>query len=117
MELGSTDEIYENAHHPYTLGLQNAFPDIEGDVKDLISIPGAPPNLANPPEGCPFAARCPFADEECAKPLPQKSLSDDHRVWCHEPQGFDHIRSHADDPVLWTEGRSDRRDRYVEEKI
>jgi len=114
MELGTTDDIYENAHHPYTLGLQNAFPDIEGDVKDLISIPGTPPDLADPPEGCPFAARCPFAAEECSTPLPRKSLSDGHRVWCHEPQGFDHIRSRANDPDLWTEDRSNQ---YVEERL
>jgi len=64
MESGNVDEIFNNAHHPYTLGLQNAFPSVEGEKRDLTSIPGSPPDLSNPPSGCPFATRCPFSAPE-----------------------------------------------------
>lgn len=59
MEAGNVDEIFNNAHHPYTLGLQNAFPSVEGEKRDLTSIPGSPPDLTEPLEGCPsrLAAR------------------------------------------------------------
>ena len=103
MEFGTTDEIYNNAHHPYTLGLQNAFPSIEGEPEDLISIPGAPPDLSNPPSGCPFRERCPFASEVCKNPLQEKEPVQDHRVWCHEPTPFEEIRAKSGDPELWAE--------------
>jgi oligopeptide/dipeptide ABC transporter ATP-binding protein len=101
MEAGTTHDIFEDAHHPYTLGLQNAFPSIEGERKDLVSIPGFPPDLSNPPPGCPFAPRCPWAAEECEQPLAEQEVAEGHRVRCHAPTPFERIRASADDEALW----------------
>eukprot|EP01037_Dinobryon_pediforme_P004253 gene4253-4303_t len=51
--------------HPYTMGLMNAFPDLEGPEQLLAPIQGSPPDLHSPPSGCRFAARCPFALDLC----------------------------------------------------
>lgn len=101
LETGTTDQVYNDAHHPYTLGLQNAFPSIEGKKQDLVSIPGSPPRLENPPTGCPFAQRCPWAEPECERPLPEVTIDDDHRVMCHEPESFEQIRNDAGNKEIW----------------
>jgi len=101
MEAGTTDQIYNNAHHPYTLGLQNAFPSIEGEKQDLVSIPGFPPDLENPPDGCRFAPRCPWAEVECEHPLPEVEAGDGHRVMCHEPVPFERIREESGEKDRW----------------
>lgn len=101
MEVGTTDQVYNDAHHPYTLGLQNAFPSIEGEKQDLVSIPGFPPDLSNPPTGCPFAARCPWSAPVCEQPLPEVEIDDGHRVMCHEPTPFEQVRETADEKERW----------------
>jgi len=101
MEAGNVDEIFNNAHHPYTLGLQNAFPSVEGEKRDLTSIPGSPPDLSNPPEGCPFEARCPFSSPECSKPLPESEPVAGHRVRCHEPVPFEQMRTESREDETW----------------
>ena len=61
-ELGTTDEIFYETAHPYTLGLLRSIPDLEGAAGEaLVPIPGAPPSLINRPAGCPFHPRCEFA--------------------------------------------------------
>ena len=107
MEAGTTNHIYSDAHHPYTLGLQNAFSSIEGEKRDLVSIPGFPPDLSNPPTGCPFAARCPWSAPECAQPLPEVEVTEGHRVMCHEPTSFETIQEMADDEQLWEAQREE----------
>jgi peptide/nickel transport system ATP-binding protein len=64
-ELGPTGQIFENPLHPYTVGLMEAFPSIKGPKVPLTGIPGSPPDLANPPEGCRFAPRCPKVFDRC----------------------------------------------------
>ena len=57
--------------HPYTMGLLASMPDIEQDKSvRLQPIPGSPPDMTNPPKGCPFAPRCPYARSICAAELP-----------------------------------------------
>jgi oligopeptide/dipeptide ABC transporter ATP-binding protein len=72
VETGSIDEAFRSPRHPYTLGLLRSVPDLE-DVREVLrSIPGTPPDLVNPLEGCRFAPRCPFAQADCTvgdKPL------------------------------------------------
>ena len=72
VETGSIDETFRSPRHPYTLGLLRSVPDLE-DVRDVLrSIPGTPPDLVHPPEGCRFAPRCEFAQPDCTvgdKPL------------------------------------------------
>jgi oligopeptide transport system ATP-binding protein len=66
MEQGSAEDIFYRPAHPYTLALLNAAPRLHGSAGPLVAIPGAPPNLAQMPPGCPFAPRCALADARCA---------------------------------------------------
>ena len=71
MENSPADELYDNPRHPYTLGLLGAIPRLDaGATKRLSPIPGLPPDLANPPQGCPFVPRCPFRVEKCFQERP-----------------------------------------------
>ena len=106
MEAGTTEEIFNDAKHPYTLGLQNAFPSVAGEKKDLISIPGSPPDLSSPPRGCPFESRCPFSTAACGEPLPEIETEDGHRVRCHEPVPFDEMREESTRRELWQSQRA-----------
>ena len=101
MEAGNVDEIFNNAHHPYTRGLQNAFPSVEGDKRDLTSIPGSPPDLSEPLQGCPFASRCPFAAPVCEEEVPVLEPVEGHRVRCHEPVPFEQIRNRSGEDETW----------------
>jgi peptide/nickel transport system ATP-binding protein len=51
--------------HPYTRGLLNSFPSLRGPRRELTGIPGTPPDLRNPPKGCPFIPRCGHAVDSC----------------------------------------------------
>lgn len=77
VEKGATREVLKTPLHPYTMGLANAFPDLHLKDKQLISIEGSPPNLVNPPTGCRFAPRCPFALERCSIEEPRYKEVDD----------------------------------------
>lgn len=101
MEAGGVGEIFNNAHHPYTLGLQNAFPSVEGEKRDLTSITGSPPDLTEPLKGCPFASRCPFEVPACGEELPTKQPVEGHRVRCHEPISFEQIREETSKDETW----------------
>lgn len=64
VELGNTEDIFEDPIHPYTKMLIGALPRV-GDKSQKVGIPGRPPALKNPPPGCRFAARCPQATDMC----------------------------------------------------
>jgi oligopeptide transport system ATP-binding protein len=70
MEQGSADSIFYRASHPYTVGLLGAIPRLDAGDEPLVAIPGAPPNMAKLPRGCPFSERCTLASEECIDVLP-----------------------------------------------
>jgi oligopeptide transport system ATP-binding protein len=71
MENARVEELYENPRHPYTLGLLGAIPRLDmAGTRRLAPIPGLPPDLANPPQGCPFVPRCPFRIARCATDRP-----------------------------------------------
>ena len=85
VETGTTDEIFYEAEHPYTRGLQKASPRLDemGEGR-LYTINGTPPELIDPAPGCPFADRCPEATEQCRREMPQhRSISATHSVACH----------------------------------
>ena len=65
VEAGPAEQVLERPLHPYTMGLTHAFPDVHGDLSALVPIEGAPPSLIDPPTGCRFAERCPFAVTRC----------------------------------------------------
>jgi oligopeptide/dipeptide ABC transporter ATP-binding protein len=65
MEVGTADEIHRESAHPYTKGLLNSFPSLRGPRRDLAGIPGSPPDLRNPPPGCPFLPRCDYGTDAC----------------------------------------------------
>ncbi len=71
VELADVYDTFERPRHPYTLALTRAVPTVTGERRDLVSIPGSPPDLINPPPGCPFQPRCPFATQRCATEVPR----------------------------------------------
>lgn len=102
VELGAVEEIYGNPRHPYTQALLQSRPSMDPEQRiDEAPITGDPPNPINPPSGCRFHTRCPFAEEVCATtepPLYTKSGADavDHAVACHmEEAGSGHSRAQS----------------------
>jgi len=84
VEYGSSEDVYVHPLHPYTHGLVGAFADIRKPKEKLTSIPGSPPNLIFPPEGCRFSPRCPYAQDICkTKEPPLEEASKGHLVACH----------------------------------
>jgi peptide/nickel transport system permease protein len=85
-DLSTVDLVSGRARHPYTRALLAAIPDLDGDTdQPLATIPGSPPAVEDLPAGCPFAARCAFADEEC-QTLPPLVIEGAARVACWHPQ-------------------------------
>ena len=84
MEEGLVDEIFYETAHPYTIGLRKSIPNVNNMGEDrLFSSPGSPPNLINPPQGCPFYARCDQAMRICKQHCPPYyQLSPTHRSMC-----------------------------------
>ena len=83
MEKADVVSLYKNPLHPYTQALINSYPSIRGNKKELLSIPGSPPPLVNPPQGCRFHPRCKFATERCRIEAPEIREVDGHSVACH----------------------------------
>ena len=84
METASIEEIFEEPKHPYTLGLLASIPKMNQDKEErLVPIPGSPPDMTNPPKGCPFAPRCAYARNICADELPEfTEISKGHKSRC-----------------------------------
>lgn len=70
VELGKTEDIFNDPIHPYTKMLIGALPRV-GDKSQKVGIPGSPPSLKNPPAGCRFAPRCPHATDKCRQDVPE----------------------------------------------
>ncbi len=70
METNNVYDLFKSPRHPYTQGLLNSVPRIDGDG-NFTPIPGAPPTLRNLPKGCPFAPRCVRATDQCKTEIPQ----------------------------------------------
>ncbi len=83
-EYGPAEEVFLDPQHPYTQGLLRSFPDIYGP-RDLPPwIPGQPPNLLAPPDGCRFHERCPLAFAEClVREPPLYETRPGHLASCH----------------------------------
>ncbi|EGQ20610.1 oligopeptide ABC superfamily ATP binding cassette transporter, ABC protein [Sporosarcina newyorkensis 2681] len=89
MEIGKSEDLFENTLHPYTQALISAIPSIESannikTEKERIFLEGDPPNPLHPPSGCRFRTRCPFAVNICKEQVPQmQEVEKDHWVACH----------------------------------
>ena len=70
MEQASAEAIFYKPSHPYTAGMHAAVPRLEGGDAPMLAIPGAPPNMAKLPKGCPFTERCTMALPQCATVRP-----------------------------------------------
>ena len=85
VEYAEVKDLFDNPMHPYTKALMSAalpsHPDI---VQDEIVLSGEVPSPLNPPEGCHFHPRCPFAMDKCSVEIPvEKEVTPGHRVACH----------------------------------
>jgi oligopeptide transport system ATP-binding protein len=93
IETGTVREIFYNPQMPYTWGLLSSIPLPTADrSQDLIPIPGSPPDMLDPPKGCPFTPRCPYAMRICAEEMPDyTTFSAEHRAacWLHHPMAPD----------------------------
>lgn len=91
VELGPTTEIFARPRHPYTVALMSSFPSIKGPKTKLVTVPGEPPNLLEPPTGCRFHPRCPYASKQCELKEPlMEAQAQEHWAACWYP-----VRSRA----------------------
>jgi oligopeptide/dipeptide ABC transporter ATP-binding protein len=93
VELGERDEVFERPYHPYTQGLLSAIPipdPIKEAKRQRIILQGDVPNPANPPKGCRFHPRCPYATDICQTEEPVfRNLGTEaqpHHVACHHAE-------------------------------
>lgn len=86
VEMATTEDLYENPLHPYTKALLSAIPIPDPRIektKQRIQLKGELPNPLNPPAGCPFNTRCPYAKDICKKENPELKNINDRYIACH----------------------------------
>jgi len=85
VEAGETRQIFKNPQHPYTWSLLRSIPRIDANRKNrLVTIPGNPPDLSNPPAACKFHPRCRFRVARCSveePPLAEVDAGQQARCW------------------------------------
>ena len=86
-EIGDTAEIYQHPIHPYTRFLLDSVPQPDPERRDdgRELLQGEIPSPVNPPSGCRFRTRCPYADEKCASEVPELREIGGRQVACHHP--------------------------------
>jgi peptide/nickel transport system ATP-binding protein len=86
VEEGTVAQLFSEPRHPYTRGLFDAIPRIDGPGERLLPIPGTVPNPKHLPEGCSFSPRCPRAVDACGRERPPLMAQDDgRRLACTRP--------------------------------
>jgi peptide/nickel transport system ATP-binding protein len=108
IESGPVRDVLGSPRHPYTMGLRNAFPDLMSDALELVPISGSPPDLHDPPAGCRFAPRCPFAMAACATGTVsiESASNRDHISACLRDGEAEQLRKSALDPATWLRSSS-----------
>lgn len=102
VEWAPVETFFHEPVHPYTLGLQNAYPNLAQPDMELVSIEGYPPGLIDPPQGCRFAARCPFAQERCfAEEPPLVDVGPNHKAACHRADEVEMLRERSRFAATW----------------
>lgn len=85
-ELADAVDVFERPLHPYAYALMSAFPSIKGEKRKLVTLPGEPPDLLDPPPGCRFHPRCPQATSICREEMPAfEDMGGGHFVACWHP--------------------------------
>ncbi|MGO9413389.1 MAG: ABC transporter ATP-binding protein [Spirochaetia bacterium] len=90
MEIGPAEDIFARPLHPYTQGLINCVPNIRLEQKELVTMPGSPPDLVSPPSGCRFAPRCPKVMPICREKAPElleHAPAHSAACWLHDGKG------------------------------
>ncbi len=90
VELAESEKIYYSPKHPYTKALLESIPNTDINDLKLSYIPGSPPDLIDPPRGCRFAPRCPFAKDVCFEKEPPIFEVDGSKVKCWLYEGEKH---------------------------
>jgi oligopeptide transport system ATP-binding protein len=84
VETATVEDLFASPRHPYTVGLLRSLPRMDTDADELDAIPGNPPNMIDPPSGCPFHPRCPMARDRCRTERPEpRELGAGRRSACH----------------------------------
>lgn len=84
VEFSAIDTIFKKPKHPYTQGLIGSIPRSDIEVKELVVIKGVVPDVLNPPSGCKFHPRCPYAMEVCSEQKPRTiQIEEGHTLACH----------------------------------
>jgi oligopeptide/dipeptide ABC transporter ATP-binding protein len=85
VEIAPTKKLFSKTLHPYTKALLSAIPDLDPDAeKTATKLEGEIPSPINPPSGCKFHTRCPFAQDRCTAEVPEwREFDDEHFVACH----------------------------------
>jgi peptide/nickel transport system ATP-binding protein len=90
-ELADAVDVFERPMHPYTFALMSAFPSIRGEKRELMVLPGEPPDLLDPPPGCRFHPRCPRTTAVCTEEPPSfMDVGGGRLVACWHPMEVDH---------------------------
>ncbi len=83
VEMGGVRDIFNHPSHPYTEALLASVPKLEEDIDRLYAIEGQPPALHDLPQGCSFAARCPYVMDRCLEEYPEQfPVDEDHFTSC-----------------------------------
>ena len=81
-ETGTAEDVFADPKHPYTQGLLASVPNIKLEQPELKAMPGAPPDLVNPPPGCVFHPRCPQVMDVCKQEVPKSFQTNGHMTAC-----------------------------------
>ncbi len=109
VEQCSAETFFQAPNHPYSLGLQQAFPTLVRPKEVLVSIEGYPPDLHEPPHHCRFAQRCPFAQTDCytTDPILQEAAPG-HLAACLRASEMQILRQQALEPLTWQDTEAAR---------